>query len=235
VKHPARVPSQLSESLHRRLNAYAVAASAAGVGVLALAQGAEARIIYTKTHLAIAEDEHYDLDLNHDTITDFTIMNYFIGSGCPHSCWQGLLLSPTLFNGVIASVSGGGWYVAEALKQGADIGPRRLFSSGTVLMRAAFDNGFSVGPWDNVKNRYLGLKFQIKGGTHYGWARLNVTGKGYGSIVATLTGYAYETIANMPIIAGKTHGKDEATLGHLATGASAIPAWRAKPTAATTH
>jgi hypothetical protein len=48
-------------------------------------------------------------------------------------------------------------------------------------------------------------------------------------------GHAYETIPNKSIIAGQTHGKHEATLGHLATGASAIPAWRVKPTAATTH
>jgi len=53
------------------------------------------------------------------------------------------------------------------------------------------------------------------------------------SITATLTGYAYETIPNKPIIAGKTHGPDvitlqDASLGHLARGASAIPSWRAK-------
>jgi hypothetical protein len=74
----------------------------------------------------------------------------------------------------------------------------------------------------------------IEGKSHYGWARMSVEIKGT-NLTATLTGYAYETIPNKPIIAGKTHGKDEATLGHLATGASAIPAWRAKPAAPTTH
>jgi hypothetical protein len=34
------------------------------------------------------------------------------------------------------------------------------------------------------------------------------------SSTATLTGYAYETIPNKSIIAGKTHGKNAATLGH---------------------
>jgi hypothetical protein len=48
VKRRARVPSQLPESLHKQVNAYALAASAAGVGVLALAQPAEARIIYAE-------------------------------------------------------------------------------------------------------------------------------------------------------------------------------------------
>jgi hypothetical protein len=46
-----------------------------------------------------------------------------------------------------------------------------------------------------------------------------------------LSGYAYETIPNKAIIAGKTIGRDVITvqpgsLGHLAAGASAIPAWR---------
>ena len=42
-------------------------------------------------------------------------------------------------------------------------------------------------------------------------------------IAATLTGYAYETIPNKPIIAGKTNGPDvitvePTTLGSLALG-----------------
>jgi len=41
-------------------------------------------------------------------------------------------------------------------------------------------------------------------------------------ITGLVTGYAYETIANKPIIAGQTHGKDEATLGRLAQGASGV-------------
>jgi uncharacterized repeat protein (TIGR03803 family) len=50
-------------------------------------------------------------------------------------------------------------------------------------------------------------------------------------ILAILTGYAYETEPNKPIITGKTKGPDVITLdpamlGHLAVGASQIPAWR---------
>jgi len=54
---------------------------------------------------------------------------------------------------------------------------------------------------------------------------------GNGKITATLTGYAYESVPGKPIITGKTKGPDVATvqpasLGHLAAGASGIPAWR---------
>jgi hypothetical protein len=104
---------------------------------------------------------------------------------------------------------------------------------------STFPSAFQ-GPWANggkgVKDRYLGLKFAIKGEIHYGWARLNVKVDKIGNIVnitALLTGYAYETIPNKAIIAGKTKGPDvitmqPGTLGHLARGASALPAWQAQ-------
>jgi hypothetical protein len=40
---------------------------------------------------------------------------------------------------------------------------------------------------------YLGLKFVIKGKTHYGWARLAVSAQRF-VVTATLTRYAYETV-----------------------------------------
>jgi len=69
------------------------------------------------------------------------------------------------------------------------------------------------------------LEFLISGKAHYGWARFNV------KIVYEKN--AYETLPKKPIIAGKTHGPDvvavqDATLGHLARGASAISPWPAK-------
>jgi len=78
----------------------------------------------------------------------------------------------------------------------------------------------------------------ILGQVHYGWARLSVTPteNERAEITAVLTGYAYETIPNKPIVTGKTKGPDvttlppakleSATLGQLARGASQIPPWR---------
>jgi hypothetical protein len=77
------------------------------------------------------------------------------------------------------------------------------------------------GLWDNVSDRYLGVRFNIQGKTHFGWARLTVHDKGH-NITAVLTGYAYETVPNKAIIAGRTKGPDvviePATLGKLALG-----------------
>jgi len=55
-----------------------------------------------------------------------------------------------------------------------------------------------------VRTRYLGLEFLINGEVHFGWARLTVTCKDL-RVLATLSGYAYETVPNTPIIAGQTN------------------------------
>jgi hypothetical protein len=224
-----RTPRILSDSIHHQLNLYTLAATAAGIGMLALARPAEAKVIYTKTHLVIAGAERYNLDLNHDKITDFTLVNFW-SSSCGDSCGQVVLLKPPAGNSAIGYVLKRSftWHVASAMKMGSAIGPRGHFQAGTCeLVIGRSSNGASgYGPWFNVTNRYLGLKFKIKGKTHYGWARLTVTGT-FGSIVATLTGYAYETIPNKAIIAGHTKSPDmitdepdttTGTLGRLALG-----------------
>jgi hypothetical protein len=231
MKRTSRKPSKLSKSVQHQLNSYALAASAAGVGILALAQPSEAKIVYTQAHRVLKGKVSYKLDLNHDGITDFTLRE----SPC-RSCGGGTVLSvlPVSRNGVSGFTTKyrSGW--AFALKPGTLIGTRQQFLGRLMAWAGTSGDGGTddVGSWVNVKNRYLGLKFKIAETTHYGWARLSVKA-GVRTITATLTGYAYETIPNKPIIAGKTHGKDvitiePASLGHLAQGASAIPAWRSK-------
>jgi hypothetical protein len=68
---------QLSPPLLHRLNLYALAASAACVASLALAEPAEARIVYTPAHIRILVNELTDLDLNHDGIKDFQFRNIY--------------------------------------------------------------------------------------------------------------------------------------------------------------
>jgi hypothetical protein len=244
MKRPARVPLQLSESLHQRLNAYALVASTAGVGILALAQPADARIVYTPAHVDCSD--FCRVDVNHDGRTDLRVSNGWETSAT--SCAVVTGASATAFlsrygerNAIVGK--GTSWRFLSALPAGVRIGVANN-SVGNMALRKP--NGCNhttafTGPWANggkgVKNRYLGLKFYFKKQAHYGWLRFNVVVHRQQPPVfqITLTGYAYETIPNKPIIAGQERSKDDATLGHLATGASAIPAWRVKPTAATTH
>ena len=67
-----RRTADLSDSTHQQLTMYAVAAAAAGVGMLALAQPSEAKIVYTPANAQIGGAVgKLNLDLNHDGITDF--------------------------------------------------------------------------------------------------------------------------------------------------------------------
>src|ERR1700674_371813 len=161
---PPGTPSRLSDLLHHQLNTYALAASAAGVSLLALAQPSEAKIVYTKTHKVIGTNGLYPLDLNHDGTIDFLIQEQgypFSGSGN-----NGLGVKEAFGNAVRGSN-----FLASALRKGAPIGSRQRFinstgSFGERMFNAVCtaDGGCStVGKWANVNNLYLGLQFQING------------------------------------------------------------------------
>jgi len=201
---------------------YALAASAAGVGVMVLAQQAEAKIIYTKTYKHIVANVPFHLDLNHDGVSDFRLLNHASNNG--ESTWIWLSVHPDQpengFQG--HNASGSGYSYASALRGGSLVRPP--FLAGGGMLAAEFEP--DSGSWCQKSNkyRYLGLKFEISGRPHYGWAHLDVACVQLG-IKAILTGYAYETIPNKPVITGKTRGPDvitvqEGSLGHLARGAS---------------
>ncbi len=233
-------PVALSDSLHRRLNSYALAASAAGVGMLALAQPADAKIVYTKAHevLGLYGLYNYSLDLNKDGIADFNLRWWKSSRGPAES----LTVGGASKNGVFGANS-----TASALKAGTRIGPSGKFIpyGRMIAMRAwVYSSLFSSCQgceFVNVENRYLGLRFLIDGKLHYGWARMSGKGQLSGA-TGLLTGYAYETIPNKSIIAGRTHGADDAepptpasptvpsekpaTLGLLAMGAPRISIWK---------
>ena len=107
-----------------------------------------------------------------------------------------------------------------------------------AFYRAYTYSSETYGQWINTSRRYLGLKFVTGGQIHYGWARMMVELTRPSPIQrfqlhAILTGYAYETIPNKPIITGKTKGPDVVTLepvslGRLSQGASGISAWRGR-------
>lgn len=63
--------------------------------------------------------------------------------------------------------------------------------------------------WCGVTDKYLGLRFQIAGNTHYGWARLDVT---LAADSFTLKDYAYNSVPGAPIDAGQTLSVTESQL-----------------------
>jgi hypothetical protein len=246
-----RKTANLSESTNHQLHMYALAASA-GVGILALVQPAEAKIIYTPAHRTIPSGGHYQLDLNHDGVPDFVLANMFRSLNSSYSGTSSALVYP--FNNGPNRVDGRGSF-ASCLHKGVRVGPHGHFSpSDRVMARMHwFDGSYSVqGDWANggkgAAERFLGFRFKINGEDHYGWARLNVViSDSYPGLTATLTGYAYETIPGKPIITGRTKGPKDiiertgatltsptpqpATLGSLALGSPGPSIWRREESA----
>jgi len=214
----------LSESISRQLNMYALAAGAAGVGILALAQPVEGRIVYTPTHKHIGPHQRLPIDLNHNKTADFRLKD--TGTCGTDLCNTWLAVTQAANgNGIVGPKSSLGIQWASALKKGTRVGPGRNFYAQGDLVFMDDGSVWPTSPWAHVGTRYLGLKFQIHGQTHYGWARLfvKITAPPFPKISGMLTGYAYETIPNKPIIAGQTAGPDlitiePGTLGELALG-----------------
>ena len=249
MKNSSRAPrtaTKLSEPVCRQLNMYAIAAGAAGVSLLALVQPSEARIIYTRVHRVVGPNSQFDLDLNHDGIIDFVIRNAYHFASTPFYV-QGRLWATFPGANAIEGTSSFIFHSAYALPAGPKIGPPKKF--GGTMMEGESVAGGNIGRWEGATNRYLGVRFEDRGGrTHYGWARFTVRGGPASKIFAILTGYAYETIPDKGIIAGRTkEAADDptaedfgpgasvmspldisrpATLGLLAMGAHGLSIWR---------
>ena len=235
----ARKTSKISDSLNRQLNTYAQVACAAGVSMLALAGASEAEVVYTETYQVTHTGAPVYIDLNHDGINDFLMRtNFYVGTSGTDiglSAWGDRNAQNAVAGRRLSS--GGDYFfsAASALRAGAEIGPKVDFSAPLPFMAEEHfkrvgnqysDLGAWAGKGNGVKDRYLGLKFVILGEVHYGWARLSVAlghERQFGDVSGTLTGYAYETIPDKPIIAGDITGPDvitvqPETLGGLALG-----------------
>jgi len=244
-----RSTASLAKSLDKQLNLYTLAArancglthaaavGAAGAAVMSLVPVAEAKIIYTPVHVTIPQSSYFFFDFNYGPKAgdyDFGIVK---GGICRSGlgCVSGLGAGGYTVSNLIAATSHS---YAMALRPGRRMGPRKPVKRGAKMgvIRWGGTSNKTVwyGPWANggkgLNNGYLGLKFMLIGKVHYGWARVSLTVKNNRFNTATLTGYAFETIPNKPIIIGKTHGPDvivkPATLGALAAGANARSALR---------
>jgi hypothetical protein len=240
--------TQLAAALDKDLSAYAIAATAAGVGILMSALPANAKIVYTPSNIPITQNKGLiPLDLNHDGTPDFEFSNF---SYQTHGLGEIFLkVEPVQQSNEIWGAESEGHLCAAALPLGKQVGPKGRFQQDPaaglymahVGLKSTGDTYF--GPWHKVETAYLGLKFTVKGKTHFGWARIEFAGQGE-FFTARISGYAYETIADKSILAGKTKGPASrteqaavvedasmpvpATLGLLARGATTLDVWRRK-------
>lgn len=233
-------PRAFTPKLDKKLLAYASAATAAGVSVLATSQPVEAKIVYTSANAVVNRNEMVNVDLNNDGIPDFSLYFYAYGPRkAPPLGYHddALTIDPlNAANAIWNVTSSKGQSCAAALPAAVKVGPGAAFKPNEMLMWMSIGTAYEVPDtackWETLRRgAFLGLKFIINGETHYGWAHVTV-----GSRSAVINGYAYETVPNQPILTGKTSGPVEqaaitpsaqaATLGLLARGSDGMALWR---------
>lgn len=237
-----------------RLGCYTTAALAAGVGLLSMAQPAASEVVVTHKSIPILPryiiSTDVPLDINGDGITDFS---FGLTSFGPYSYKIGnLSFVNKSGNAAMAKGEALKTPLVDALLRGALVGPSDKFNGApNLLIQQTYDvehnNSYcndhkAYGHWGgNNPDRFVGVRFQINGQTHYGWVRLTVQHstvlKGCSEISATITAYAYETVANKPITVGSSGSASDSSadfqptipyqsLGALALGAPGVEIWR---------
>ena len=259
-KH-ASSAKQVSNHLNHQAGMYSLAAAVAGVSLLALAQPASGEVVITRTTILIPVSPADQLEPVKISMANNGINNFSFTLSSSNN-------SRVLLGGGVSSVdgliTGGTWDpYAMALTRGTKIGaaPKSSFFNHyrelVEFSATSHDVRYCKGFWGSnpkaqfgcgdTKNEYLGVAFQIKGQTHYGWIRLTVTSNAKlatPNLTGTITAYAYETVANKPIVAGtatqtaevqsseKPQTQQGPSLGMLAAGADAVPMWRRDETLA---
>jgi hypothetical protein len=221
-------PARLTGKLDKNLLAYTIAASAAGIGMMALTPAAEAEVIATQANIVIPRNGGLiEFDINKDGQMDFGLSIFSNLHTCtesqakPHRRGPRRLLGcgPETYILRVAPVQAANeiWQAGTSFGEGPNkcaadliggvrIGPPRPFGTGSMVMSglSGSSRGFSFCPWrgGHPPKPFLGVKFvDTSGNTHYGWVRVSRTGDS-----TIITGYAYETIPNKAIVAGVTHG-----------------------------
>jgi len=184
--------NRLSAALDKKLFSYAMVAS---LGLAALPAAAEG--VYRQTNKPVVLNApEVELDLNWDGVVDFTFDNWSFSSWYWSS---GMIVRAAQPGNGVGAVD---WHaktgrcdVALALPPGVIVNQRREFLAPAYMWFAAgtYSGAERCGLWTAPQDAFLGVKFLINGEPHYGWVRMNTFG------TPTITGYAYETVANAPI------------------------------------
>lgn len=208
-----RTATALSAQLEQHLKTYALAATAAGVGFLSLAPPAHAQVVYNPANIKTTDGSLF-LDFNCGPVNQFWVANRFEGFSNYGGSARELELNGSLNASVMEDANG-----PLALPAGSVVGSSRAFTNAhrnERVMASAYKFIYYYtytgvkGNWANAQQAFLGLKFEIQGQVHYGWAEFSVSAsvqkRGPALVNATLLGYAYESTPNQSIMTGQKSG-----------------------------
>ena len=209
-----------NSTLESKLKKYA---SLAGT-VTAAISTVSAQVNYTDLNpdvLVTGNLDSYLLDLNGDLIPDFsfvTLDESLSGtfSGLSYAVdYAGAQLNTTVNQWAGENVitgtgrSASSDFVLVNIPQGSSVGAGNSWGSGSAILGINADISIPLlGYSTNVQSGpmigttgFIGLKFDVGGNTHYGWARVEVTANGE---ILSIKDYAYDGTPNTAIVAGET-------------------------------
>jgi hypothetical protein len=137
-------------------------------------------------------------DVNLDNVSD---LRFLASSDCPAGC--GIVINP-LNGGMVAlgPVMELNTRFAERLDAGATVGPGLDYVSTFARLAQNFGGPVST-PWNTIDEPgFTPFTLQLNGSTHFGWLRVHVGTPPLAYPRATIMDLAFETTANLPIIAG---------------------------------
>lgn len=199
----------MKSNFEQKLKSY----TALAAGMMPATGVANAQIIYTDLDPDISiSDSNYLLSLNNDTIPEFNIvhMGYFYYSTSFLNIVGIQALSQNEILGDTTKVVYGSYtstnFFPKALNKNdlIDADQKVWLDSNYAQLYVKGVYGSTVvkyGNWQNVSDKFLGLRFKIGNDWHYGWARLTVAPN---ASSFTIKDYAYESHPNKKILAGQT-------------------------------
>jgi hypothetical protein len=182
-------------SLEKKIKSY----SAIATGILAISATAQGQIIYHDVNpdVTLTGNDSLVLDLNNDSIIDFTLQHIHYVSGT--SIGEADVLKPNGKNKVLSS----GSYL-RVLNNNDRISKNDTVwgDAGLFLAKWSYQgNSYKYGHWTGgVTDKYAGFKFLKSGNWYYGWARFDVDSN---ALSFKIKDWAYNSKANTEIKAGE--------------------------------
>jgi len=159
---------------------------------------ANGEVVYMNIADVGPHNQTFSLDLDGGGTHDFFIRH--AGS----TNYNGILdILPENGGNAILGAANGGKYFPFALNNGDSINSSNAYWNSNYQyqtlnrFRCMYGSGDSY--WCDVTDRFLGLRFDIGGNTHYGWARLDVD---LSTLNWMIKDYAYESTPGAGITAG---------------------------------
>jgi hypothetical protein len=186
----------------------------------AVVSSAGAQVVFTDINpdTIVHDTAFYNLDLNNDGTDDFqfsadTMMTSSYSAGIAQ-----VQIIGNNNDAVLGSLYATTYPFPFSLNNGDTVKPANpnwnayAQNSGLGYLGVFLTASYNYGNWVGVQDKYIGLRIDVGGQLHYGWARMSVSPHADTIIIKE---YAYEQTPNQYIICGLVAG---VPAQHVATG-----------------